>query len=108
MQDLLLVLLAEGACGSTAQPQPRAQQRMHREEADHKREGKPEGSREEVAHPRTRVSRTAAHEEFFLQLPATERTVKVHQSGDQNLVSRHPFAAFSGAKRKNCPEFSLT
>jgi hypothetical protein len=86
MQDLLLVLLVEGACGLAAQPQPRAQQRMHREEADHKREGKPEGSREEVAHPRARVSRTAAHEDVFLQLPATERTVKVHQSGQQSCI----------------------
>jgi hypothetical protein len=98
MRDLLVVLLAEGACGLAAQPQPRAQQRVYREEADHKREGKPEGSREEVAHPRTQVSRTAAHEEDCLQLPATERTVKVHQSDDQKFgIAVHSFTAFSGA-----------
>jgi hypothetical protein len=99
---MLFVLVTEGACGRTAQPQPRAQQRMHSEEANHQREGEPQGSREEVAHPRTpvsyvRVSRTPVHEEDFLQLP-TERTVKVHQSDDQKFwFSRHSFAAFSGA-----------
>ena len=85
MRDLFFVLLADGARGSAAQSQPRAQQCMYREEANRQREGKPKGSREEVAHARTRVSRTPAHEEEFLQQPATERTVKVHQSGQQSF-----------------------
>ena len=83
MRDLFFVLLADGVRGSAAQSQPRAQQRMYREEANRQREGKPKGSREKVAHARTR-----AHEEEFLQQPATERTVKVHQSGQRSFILR--------------------
>jgi hypothetical protein len=64
---------------------------MYREEANRQREGKPKGSREIIAHARarisrTRLSRTPAHLEEFLQQPATERTVKVHQSGQQSCI----------------------
>jgi hypothetical protein len=71
----LFVLPARGACGLMAQTQPGAQKRAHGEETDHQCEGEAKGSREEVAHALTQVDR----DKFSLQ-PATEKTVKVHQS----------------------------
>src|ERR1700679_950868 len=46
------VFLVGVACGGwrTAQAQPRAKKRVHRKQTNDQRKGKPEGSREEVAH----------------------------------------------------------
>jgi hypothetical protein len=77
---------------------------VYREEANRQREGKPKGSREKVAH-----ARTGTHEEESLQPPATERTVKVHQSGQQSFILlRLQFAAFPGSMMAICREFSFT
>jgi hypothetical protein len=101
---MLFVLLADGGYGRTAQSQPRTEERVHRQEANHQREGKPQGSREELAHARTLVR----GKEFVLQ-PATERTVKVHQSDDKKFVFlRHSFAAIPGSIMQKFREFSFT
>jgi hypothetical protein len=52
---MFFVLLADDGCGCASQSQPWAQERVHREEANHQCEGKPKGSREELAHARTSV-----------------------------------------------------
>jgi hypothetical protein len=75
MREPLFVLAARVACGRVAQTQPGAQKRTHGKKTNHQREGEAKGSREEVAHAPTPVDR----DKFLLQ-PATERTVKVHQS----------------------------
>lgn len=79
--ERLFIALADGTCGRTAEAQPGAQNRLQRKETNHQREGKSQDGREEVAH-----ERTPAREEQSMLQPATERTVKVHQSGPQKAL----------------------
>src|SRR3954447_19838110 len=78
-----LVGVACGGYRRTAQAQPWAQDRLQGKEADHQRKGEAKGCGEEVAHAAALCNREQPQ-----VLPATERTVKVHQSRD--LVTQGP------------------
>ncbi len=67
-----------------AATQPRAEDGLQGQQTDDQCEGKAECRREEIAH-----ARTPPNGERPLFLPATERTVKVHQFRD--LLARVPF-----------------
>ena len=86
--------------------------RLQRQQTDDQCEGEAEGRREEVAH-----ALTPPNGERLLLLPATERTVKVHQFRDLEKLgslflilkrSCRCCVNFSGRRRKKSRKFSLT
>jgi hypothetical protein len=96
----------------TAQAQPRAQERVYRKQTNNQGEGKPKGSGEDVAH-----APTCSNSETLLLRPATDRTVKVHQSWtSKNSGSLVPLKRFFkaalrlGSRQRDVKsqEFSLT